>query len=672
MTANRSEVEVSIARAMQALRANRPLRAEEICRDHLLMNPGCIDHLRLLGHALMKQNRLEEAERELRRALSLKPDFAQVYEDLGSVLAMRQRFDEAIPLFREAIKREPRLPLAHKKLGQALAAVGRGAEADEEFEEFLDKDPEARRVAAGVEHLRAGRIDEAVGSLRAVLKRNPGQVDAMRYLALAYARDEQNLGDAEAWLRRATELAPDFTAAWLDLGLVLAEMNKHMDAIECYRSALKSDPENAAVWAGLANAYALASYPEQSLAAFEKSLDLKPDAPGAQMSFAHSLKTLGRQDQAVQAYRAAVRLKPDFGEAYWSMANLKAFRFDDAEVAAMRKQLDQGDLGASAEIHFSFALAKALEDNGDYDGAWHYYDSGNRKQRMQVTHDPLGMEKRHNEIIEIFTAAYLAEHAGNGCEAADPILIVGLPRSGSTLVEQILASHSQVEGTSELPILNNLANSIGRYRPDNALFPKSVLVLKNRDWTAYGQQYMDDAKRHRSSEAPFFTDKLPNNFPFIGLLHLILPNAKVINARRHPLDNCLGAYKQLFARGQHFTYDMEELAHYYRCYDRMVSHWHSVLPGKVLDVHYEDTVNDTEWQVRRILAHCGLPFEDRCLRFHETRRAVKTASSEQVRQPIYTSALGMWRNYGRHIGLWIDALSDVIEKLPASVRKAAG
>ena len=390
------------------------------------------------------------------------------------------------------------------------------------------------------------------------------------------------------------------------------------------------------------------------------------------MSYAHSLKTLGRQEEAIEAYRAAVGLKPDFGEVWWSLANLKAFRFEDAEVAAMRRQLDRGDLSVGPEIHFNFALAKALEDDGDYDGAWRHYHAGNAKQRMQVSHDPLGMEKRHNEIIETFNAAFLAEHAGNGCEDADPILIVGLPRSGSTLVEQILASHSQVEGTSELPILNNLANSIGRYQSDEVLFPKSVLALKGRDWYSYGQQYMDDARRHRASEAPLFTDKLPNNFPFIGLLHLILPNARVINARRHPLDTCLGAYKQLFARGQHFTYDMEELAHYYRCYDRMIAHWHTVLPGKVLDAHYEDTVNDTEGQVRRILAHCGLPFEERCLRFHETRRAVKTASSEQVRQPIYTSALGMWQNYERHIGLWIDELARVIEELPPSVRNASG
>lgn len=667
-----SQMKISIARAMQAMRANRPLRAEEICRDYLLLNPGCIDHLRLLGQALMKQNRLDAAERELRRALSLRPDFPPLYEDLGSVLALGERFDEAIPLFREAIRREPGLALAHKKLGRALAATGQADEADEHFREFLDKDPDSGQVAAGVEHLRAGRTDEAIAVLRAVLQGNPDQIDAMRYLALAYARDEHSLGDAEAWLRRATELAPDYTAAWLDLGLVLSEMTKHVDAINCYQSALRSDPNNPDVWAGLANAYALASYPEKSIEAFEKSLALEPNAPGVQMSYAHSLKTLGRQERAVQAYRTAIRLKPDFGEAYWSMANLKTFRFDAGEVAAMRRQLDGGALNASQEIHFNFALAQALEDDGDYDAAWHHYDNGNRKQRMQVPHDPLGMEKRHNEIRAVFTESFLAEHADNGCAAADAIFIVGLPRSGSTLVEQILASHSQVEGTSELPILNNLANAIGRYRPDNELFPKSVLQLKGRDWRAYGQQYMDQASRHRATDKPFFTDKLPNNFPFVGLLRLILPNAKVINARRHPLDSCLGGYKQLFARGQHFTYDMEELAHYYQCYDRMIAHWQAVLPGKVLDVHYEDTVCDLERQVRRILQHCELPFEEGCLRFFATRRAVKTASSEQVRQPIYTGALGMWRNYERHLGLWIDALHDLIEKLPPSVRQAAG
>jgi hypothetical protein len=282
------------------------------------------------------------------------------------------------------------------------------------------------------------------------------------------------------------------------------------------------------------------------------------------------------------------------------------------------------------------------------------------------------MEQRHKEIMEAFSRDFLAERAGCGFDAPDPILIVGLPRSGSTLVEQILASHSQVEGTSELPVLSKLAASVGRYRADDLQFPGSVRDLRKRDWRAYGQLYMDDSRRHRLTDKPFFTDKLPNNFPLIGMLHLILPNARVINARRHPLDSCLGCYKQLFAKGQNFTYDMEDLAHYYRNYDTVIRHWHEVLPGKVLDVHYEETVTDLENQVRRILDHCGLPFEEACVHFHETDRAVKTASSEQVRRPIYTGALGTWRNYQRHLSLWIEDLDDIIAELPASVRRAAG
>ena len=670
MNQTASDKDASIASAMSALRGNRPLRAEETCRDYLLMNPGCTDHLRLLGHALMKQSRFDEAEEQLRMAISLKPDFPQLYEDLGSVLALQSRFDDAIPLFEEAIKLEPRLPLAHKKLGQALAAVGRGEDADEHFEEFFEKDPDAGAVAIGMDHMKAGRKDEAIAAFKEVLRKNPDNVNAMRNLAVAYWREEKNYSDAEAWLRRATSIAPDYTVAWLNLGMVLVDMNKYMEAIDCYKSAIKCNPNDPAVWGGLANAYARAMYPDKSVQAFEKALELNAESPGVQMGYAHVLKTVGDQARALTAYRAAIEAKPAFGEAYWSMANLKMFRFEENEVAAMEAQIEKSGLTDSAEVHFRFSLGKAYEDKKDYDKAWHYYDTGNRKQRPLVSHDPLEMETRHSDIVEIFSEEFLKEHENKGFEAADPILIVGLPRSGSTLVEQILASHSQVEGTSELPVLSKLAASMGRYRSDNVQFPQTVLELRNRDWRAYGQQYLEAAQRHRLTDRPFFTDKLPNNFPLVGLLHLILPNAKVINARRHPLDSCLGNYKQLFGKGQNFTYDVEDLAHYYSNYDTVIKHWHKVLPGKVLDVHYEETVTDLENQVRRILDHCALPFEESCVRFHETQRAVKTASSEQVRQPIYTAALGTWRKYEKHLGLWIEELGDIIDELPDAVRQA--
>ena len=662
----------SIRSALDAMRNNRPLRAEEICRDFLLMNPGSTDHLRLLGQSLMKQGRLEDAEKQLRLGLELQPDFPQLYEDLGSVLAMQQKFEEAIPLFRKALRLEPQLPLAHKKLGRALVAVGRGEEADQHFEEFFDKDPEAGVIAIGANHLKAGRKDEAIKAFRDVLRENPNNVTAMRFLAIAYFREENNPPEAEAWLRRATNIAPDFTAAWMTLGPVLIEMNKFMEAIECYEAAVRTDPDNGVIWAGLANAYANASYPEKSVELFEKAIDLGAMTASTQLGYAHALKTVGRQDDSLTAYRKSIELQPSFGEAYWSMANLKVFRFEDAEVDAMERQLEEGNLGDVSEVHFRFALGKAWEDRGDIDKAWHYYDSGNRRQRPLVTHSPLDMEKRHKEIIAIFDRDFLVQHEGHGHDAPDPILIVGLPRAGSTLIEQILASHSQVEGTSELPILSKIAAGVGRYRNDGVGFPTGIRDLKTRDWKGYGQEYMEQSARHRTSDRPFFTDKLPNNFPLVGFLHLVLPNAKVINARRFPLDNLLGAYKQLFAKGQNFTYDIEDLSHYYLNYHRMMAHWHHVLPGKVLDVHYEDTVTNLEEQVRRILEHCDLPFEEDCVRFHENPRAVKTASSEQVRQPIYRGALGKWKQYEQHLTLWKEDLAEVMADLPRRVRAAAG
>jgi tetratricopeptide (TPR) repeat protein len=660
----------SIADAIAAMRANRPLRAEEICRDFLALSPGSKEHLRLLGHSLMKQKRLPEAEEQIRFALTLEPESPHLHEDLGSIFAMRGRFAEAVPWFEGAIKLEPRLPLAHKKLGQALAAMGKGKEADQEFQEYLELDGDKEAVANAVKQLQAGLFDAAVESLQEALKSNPDNVDAMRYLAGAYYSRKIHLDDAEALLRRATQVAPEFTAAWMLLGPVLMERSKFLDAIDVFQEACKLAPENAEAWGALGNAYARASRTEESARAFARSVALEPGFAGSQMGYAHVLKTLGDQPGALRAYRAAIAAKPDFGEVYWSMANLKVFRFEDDEVAAMQRQLEHDKLSKSAEIHFRFALGKAFEDLGDFDKAWHYFDSGNQAQRTQIQYDPTEFEVRQSKVREIFNPEFLTECADNGFDAPDAIFIVGLPRSGSTLVEQILASHSQVEGTSELPILGKIAGSIGRYRRDNLQYPESVKDLRDKDWNAYGRQYMEESRRHRSSERPFFTDKLPNNFSHVGLLHLILPNAKIINARRHPLDSCLGAYKQLFGQGQHFTYDMFELAEYYKQYHADMMHWHSVLPGKVLDVHYEHTVTDLETQVRRILEHCGLPFEEQCLRFHETDRAVKTASSEQVRQPIYKGALGKWRRYEKHLGPWIEELGDIIEGLPETVRNA--
>jgi len=652
------------------MRDGRPDRAESIARAALAGEPDSVDHLRLLARALSLQARHADAEVALRRAISVAPDHAPLHADLGEVLVRERRFGEAVASLESALALDPGLRHAGRKLGQALAGLGRGKEADAALEKWFEQDSGRAQVAIALDHLRAGRRDDAIVTLRVALRLDPDNVDALQTLAEAYLGDAERISDAEAMLRRVTTLAPSLASAWALLGTLLHETDRPAEAIECQRRVVELEPGNAASWAGLGAAYAKVSDMERSADAYARSLELDPKRPGIHMSRAHSLKTLGRQEEAVREYRAAIAQKPDFGEAYWSMANLKVFRFAPEEVAAMEAQLADEELSENAAIHFRFALGKSCEDAGDYDRAFHHYHAGNQRQRQLVYHDPVGFEAKHERIAEVFSRELLARHAGHGFAADAPIFIVGLPRSGSTLIEQILASHSQVEGTQELSILGDIAMATSRYRRDRVEFPETVRELRAQDFRAYGRQYIDETRVFRTAGKPRFTDKLPNNFSFVGFAHLILPNATFINARRHPLDSCLGNYKQLFGKGQNFTYDMHELGLYYRQYHEMMKHWHRVLPGRILDVHYEETVADLEGQVRRILAHCGLPFEESCLRFHETDRPVRTASSEQVRQPLYTRALGTWRRYEKHLGPWQEELADVIAELPEAVRNA--
>jgi tetratricopeptide (TPR) repeat protein len=660
----------SINRTIDFLRRERPLRAEEVCRDFLAEHPGDADHIRLLAQALMKQNRLAEAEKQLRFALDMQPEFPQLHEDLGSVMAMQSRFDEAIASFETAIRLQPALPLAKRKLAHALIAAGRGDEADETLREYVEDDPERAAIVKGSQLYKEGKVDEAVAKFQEVLRKQPNSVNAMHQLAGVFWRDKKRPDDAEALLRRAVQIAPDFGGAWMTLGSLHMDRNRYPEAIEAFNKVVRLEPRNAEAWSSLGHANGRAMYPERAVKAYEKSLEIRDGVPGVLSSYAWELKTIGDQEGALRAYRRAIKAKPSFGPVYWSMANLKIFKFEEEEIETMLEQVERDDLTDVEDVHFRFALGKAMEDKKDYDRAWHFYDTGNQKHRSTVDHDPVRFESRMEALKTVFDEKLLQERADVGYESARPIFIVGLPRSGSTLVEQILASHSQVEGTSELPILGRIVESIGQFRTDGVSYPEAVRDLRDKDLRAYGKQYIDDSRRYRETDLPYFTDKLPNNFPMIGFAHLVLPNAIFINARRHPFDSCLGAYKQLFGQGQSFTYDMLDLAHYYKQYVGIMRHWNEVLPGRVLDVHYEETVTDLEGQVRRILEHCGLPFEEQCLRYYETDRAVKTASSEQVRQPIYTSALGKWRRYEKHLGLWQDQLRDIVDDLPDVARNA--
>ena len=389
-------------------------KAERLCRDYLKASPGCIDHLRMLSHALLKQGKLPGAEVEIRKAIGLLPNFPPLIEDLGGVLATNGKLNEAIECFEKAIRLDPNRPTAHKKLGQALAAAGRMQEADEAYEIFFEKDPARGRVAIGADHMKAGRLDEAVESLKAVLKEEPQNVDALRFLAVTYKKQDKRLGDAEALLRRALEVAPDFLQAAIDLGTLLQTMNKHNDAIAIFEDAVRRNPDNAVVWAGLGSTNSMAGYPEKAVEAYTKSIELNPNIPATHLSAAHALKTVGDQEGSLREYRTAIRLRPQLGEVYWSMANLKIFKFEQEEVAAMEQQLENGNLTDTADVHFRFALGKAYEDKRDYDSAWKYYHSGNQRQRLLVEYRS---QYRSDEIAtmkRVFSEEFIRKNEGNG------------------------------------------------------------------------------------------------------------------------------------------------------------------------------------------------------------------------------------------------------------------
>ena len=359
--------------------------------------------------------------------------------------------------------------------------------------------------------------------------------------------------------------------------------------------------------------------------------------------------------------------RPEVSEAWWSLSNLKTFRFTDEEIETMQRQLERTDLSDEARVQFCFALAKAREDRNDHAPAFELYERGNGLRRAMENYDPVQTEAINERIAEVFDAGFLARHAGRGHPDPAPIFVVGLPRSGSTLVEQILSSHSMADATHELPEVGKLINRINRERRDHVSYPDAVRDFSDETWAALGRSYIEQTRQYRGS-ALRFIDKNPNNFASIGLLSVALPNARFINTRRHPLDTCLSCFKQLFAKGQPFTYDLLELGEYYLQYDRLMTYWHAVLPGRVLDVHYETVVANQEAQTRQLLEFCGLPWEDACLRYYEMRRAIRTASSEQVRRPIYTDSIGIWRHYARELAPLIEVLEPILASLPPGDR----
>jgi tetratricopeptide (TPR) repeat protein len=526
------------------------------------------------------------------------------------------------------------------------------------FEEAFELDPNRGRLAEAGEHLREGRVAACKEICTEVLGRSPNDVNAMRLLAKV-AGENGHWRQAERLLLRVLKLAPAFTEARLDLARALKKLDRLDDAVACVAEAVEINPRNPNAHYLHASLLAVNRGHDAALEAYQRAIDLAGYHPAAWIGMGHLLKTLGRQDEGIAAYRKAIEQRPDFGEVYWSLANLKTFRFSRDEIADMEQRIAKEDLDPDARVHFLFSLGKAWEDEGEHGKAFEYYDQACALHRQTLYYDPVETRVVNQRIRDVFSVEFIAANAGLGCDDPAPIFIIGMPRSGSTLIEQILASHSQVEGTAELPDIGRVIGFISARRQEEK-YPEAARALKEKDWRELGEAYLQHTLRHRSG-LPRFTDKMPNNFPSVGLIHLILPNAKIIDARRHPLDSCFGSFKQHFANGQAFSYDLVESADYYREYRTMMQHWRDVLPGRVLEVRYEDMVEDQEGQTRRLLEYCELPFEEACLRFYETERPVRTASSEQVRQPIYASSLNHWRHFREELAPVIEILGEELD-----------
>ena len=578
----------------------------------------------------------------------------------------------AIEQAREILRVVPGQPVAlalmseaYLALGDHCAAVGDTAGADAAYAKHIQASTRDPRLLAPAAALCEGRIAAAEALLREHLKQFPTDVAAIRMLAEVAARLGR-YGDAENLLIRCLELAPGFAAARRNYALVLHRQNKPAQALPEVERLLKDEPRNP----GLQNLHAaiLTSIGEyqQALDAYAAVLAGDPGQAKVWMSYGHALKTAGRQQDAIDAYRRSIALTATLGEAWWSLANLKTVRFTAEDVVAMQAHLARTNLTTEDRFHFHFALGKALEDGGDYARSFEHYAAGNQQRRREVTYDADQTAAQVQRTRALFTPQFLASRAGSGAPDRDPIFIVGLPRSGSTLVEQILSSHPAVEGTMELPDLVAMVRALGGRKTwaDQSQYPEVLAGLRPEELRSLGEEYLARTRIQRKTSAPFFIDKLPNNWAHVGLIHLILPHAKVIDARRHPVSCCFSGFKQHFARGQHFTYDLHEIGRYYHDYVALMAHFDAVLPGRVHRVFYERMVADTGTEVRRLLAWCGLPFEDQCLAFWQNDRAVRTASSEQVRQPIYQDSLDPWRHYDKWLAPLKTALGPVLAAYP--------
>ena len=666
MNDQNNNLQEQMASAQSLLRKGRyadALACLPVVIEKLDPNHGDCLYLRAVCLRYLKQ--YDKAIEILSDLKNSTPEFGRAYQEEGHIYFAVGKLENAVLAYQRATQYNPALEASwrgqvdvHLRLGRDQQA--KDAKAQESRIKALPK-----HLLAVTNYMHEGKIFKAEEICRQYLKQNPTDTEGMRLLA-EIGTQLGILDDAEFLLESAIEFDPKNIQIKLDYIKVLRKRQKFATALKEAKHLYDLDPENVLFLSQLAVEEMQAGDYDSALRRFNRVLVKRPKDVPTLTSYGHALKTYGKQNEAISAYQKAYELKPDHGEAYYALANLKTYKFSDDEISDMEAQVKTADISHKDQVHFDFALGKAHEDRGSFQKSFEYYKSGNELKRIQARYTSKVMREEREAQMQECTPKMLEKQGRKGCPDPDPIFIVGLPRAGSTLLEQILASHSQIDGTLELHNILSLSHKLrGRDRTGpHSRYPKILIDLSHQQLREFGEQFIEDTRIHRQG-APFFIDKMPNNFRHIGLIYLILPNAKIIDARRHPMACCFSGFKQLFAEGQEFTYGLNEIGEYYRDYVALMDHWDRVLPGKVLRVQYEDVVADTETQVRRVLDYLGLPFEEACLEFHKTKRSVRTASSEQVRQPIFKTGLEQWRNFEPWLGPLKDALGpDILNRYP--------
>jgi len=615
----------------------------------------------LLANACQRLGDAARALAVLEPLAAAQPAAAVLQLELGRAYRAAARRADAIAAWRRAVALAPGLADGWRELALELEATGDWPAGDRAYAHFLGLARDPPELGDARVALADQRLDAAAVLLRERLRRAPADTMALRMLADVATRRE-DYAESARLLRECLALAPGDSQARFDLARVLYADHRSAEVLPHLERLLVLDPANTDYLNLRAQTLRLVGRNDEAIAQMERTVELMPSAERSWLVFGHLLREVGQQARAIDAYQHALGIRPDNGEAYWSLANLKTYAFTAAQVADMRSQLARGEVRGSDRTHLEFALGKALEDAGEYAESFEHYARGNALMRMTVGHDAEAAGDEARRARALYTPGFFAARSGFGSARADPIFIVGLPRSGSTLLEQILACHPGVEGTRELTDLPAVVAGIGAGAAPP--YPESVASLDRAAVAALAADYLSRTATHRTLGRPRFVDKMLLNYAHIGLIHLMFPQAAIIDARRHPLGCGFSCYKQLFARSVRFSYDLAEMGRHYREYAELMAHYDAVLPGRVHRVHYEHLVRDPEGEVRRLLDYCGLPFDAACLRFYDSRRVVQTISSEQVRLPIYTESVDQWRHYLPWLGPMQDVLADLVAGYP--------